>query len=125
MSEQRRSDPLTHDDGEDTEFWSAVQESPEYQELRATQRRFVIPASIVYIVIYFGFLIVTLNAPALFQTRLYGGLNIGFVLMTALFVLAWVAVLIHNSVARRKWDPRIERVRAQAEARDSDRPVTS
>lgn len=134
MSEQRRSDPHDsdvgdHSVGDHTDIWSTVQESPEYQELRTTQRRFVIPAAIVYLAVYFGFLLLTLTAPTLFQQRLHGGLNIGFVLMTAMFVLVWVAVLVHNRVARRHWDPRNERVRAQAERQDAasaaDRPVTS
>lgn len=125
MSEQRRSDPHDNDLPDDTDVWSAVQESPEYRELRATQRRFIIPAAIVYLAVYFGFLLLTLSAPTLFQQSLHGGLNIGFVLMTVVFVLVWVAVLVHNSVARRKWDPRNERVRAQAAAQGSDRSVRS
>lgn len=126
MSEQRCSDaPL--DDNPDV--WAAVQHSAEYQELRATQRRFLVPASVVYLAVYFGFLVLALGAPSLFQHQLHGGLNIGFVLLTAMFALVWVGVLVHNSVARRQWDPRIARVRAQAEARDAhagpDRPVSS
>jgi hypothetical protein len=58
---------------------------------------------------------------------LYGGLNIGFVLLTAMFVLVWIAVLVHNSIARRYWDPRIAQVRAQVQPPSthagSDRPV--
>jgi uncharacterized membrane protein (DUF485 family) len=128
MSEQRRSDPLDNP-SDDTDVWSAVQENPEYRELRAAQRRFLIPASVAYLVIYFGFLLLTLSAPTLFQQSLHGGLNVGFVLMTAMFVLVWVAVLVHNSVARRYWDPRNERVRAQAGRQGTesaaDRSVTS
>jgi hypothetical protein len=36
--------------------------------------------------------------------------------MTVMFVLAWVAVLVHNSIARRRWDPRVAKVRAEADA---------
>lgn len=124
MSEQRCSDAPLDDD---PDRWSAVQRSAEYRELRATQRRFLVPASVVYLVVYFGFLVLALNAPSLFGLRLYGGLNLGFVLLTAMFVLVWVGVLVHNSIARRHWDPRIARVRAEAESAGthtaSDRPV--
>lgn len=124
MSEQRRSDPTP----DDPDVWSTVQQSAEYQELRAARRRFLIPASVVYLAVYFGFLL-SLGAPTLFQQRLHGGLNIGFVLMTSMFVLVWVGVLVHNSVARRFWDPRTERVRARAgqthTPEEPDRSVTS
>lgn len=126
MSEQRCSDgPL--DDTPDV--WSAVRHSAEYRELRAAQRRFLVPASVVYLAVYFGFLVLALAAPSLFRQPLHGGLNLGFVLLTAMFVLVWVGVLVHNSIARRYWDPRIERVRSQAQPTGAptgqDRPVTS
>lgn len=100
--------------------WSELEHNPEYQELRRSQRRFLIPTSVIYLVVYFGFLIVTLSAPTLFRRTLHAGLNIGFLLMTAMFVLVWVAVLVHNSVARRRWDPRIARLQAEAEAPQHD-----
>jgi uncharacterized membrane protein (DUF485 family) len=126
MSEQRCSDaPLD----ENPDVWSTVQRSAEYREFRAAQRRFLVPASVVYLAVYFGFLLLTLGAPGLFQRQLHGGLNIGFVLLTAMFVLVWVGVLVHNSIARRYWDPRIARVRAQAQRHGTpsvpDRPTTS
>ncbi|MBO0875090.1 MAG: DUF485 domain-containing protein [Pseudonocardia sp.] len=124
MSEQRSSDAPPDDN---PDVWSTVQHSAEYRELRATQRRFLVPASVVYLVVYFGFLVLALGAPSLFQQPLYGGLNIGFVMLTAMFVLVWIAVLVHNSIARRSWDPRIARVRAQVQPpgthAGSDRPV--
>jgi uncharacterized membrane protein (DUF485 family) len=124
MSEQRCSDaPL--DDSPDV--WFVVQDSAEYRKLCAAQRRFLVPASVVYLAVYFGFLVLALGAPSLFQQPLYGGLNIGFVLLTAMFVLVWIAVLVHNSIARRYWDPRIAQVRAQVQPPSthagSDRPV--
>jgi uncharacterized membrane protein (DUF485 family) len=124
MSEQGCSDGPLEDD---RDVWSAVQDSAEYRELRAAQRRFLVPASVVYLAFYFGFLILALAAPSLFQHPLYGGLNTGFALLTAMFVLVWLGVLVHNSVARRYWDPRIERVRGQAQPSGTrgDRPVTS
>jgi len=113
MSEQLKHN--SSGDGFDPVDWSALQKSNEYQELRAAQRRFLIPASVVYLGVYFGFLLLTLGAPTLFGWSLHGGLNIGFVVMSTMFVLVWLGVLLHNRIARRYWDPRIERVRARAE----------
>lgn len=116
MSESVNPHPASQPDAVN---WSELERNPEYQELRRTQRRFLIPTSIVYLVVYFGFLIVTLSAPTLFRRTLHAGLNIGFLLMTAMFVLVWVAVLVHNSVARRRWDPRIARLHDEAAATTS------
>lgn len=102
--------------------WAEVRASDEYEQLRTARRRFLIPASATYLIVYFGFLVVALNAPALFGRSLHGGLNVGFVVMTALFILVWLGVLLHNAVARRRWDPRIDRVRAEATA-GSDQEV--
>jgi uncharacterized membrane protein (DUF485 family) len=115
------SEPVSHEDvsGQpDSVDWAAVRDSAEYQRLRAAQRRFLIPTSVIYLVVYFGFLVVALNAPALFGHALHGGLNVGFVVMTALFVLVWLGVLLHNAVARRRWDPRIARLRAEVSGGD-------
>jgi len=99
----------------DSVDWPAVEKSTEYQELRAAQRRFLIPASVVYLAVYFGFLLLTLGLPALFSQSLHGGLNLGFALMSSMFVLVWLGVLLHNRIAHRYWDPRIARVHARAE----------
>ena len=103
--------------------WRALRASAEYQDLRRSQRRFLIPASVIYLAVYFGFLLLSLSAPSLFRQQLHGGLNVGFVLMSAMFVLVWLGVLVHNRIARRSWDPRIERVRARAgQPREGDGP---
>jgi uncharacterized membrane protein (DUF485 family) len=96
--------------------WAAVRGSAEYENLRTARRRFLIPASAIYLIVYFGFLVLALNAPALFGRSLHAGLNVGFLAMTVMFVLVWLGVLLHNSIARRRWDPRIDRVRASATA---------
>ena len=110
------SEPVIHDS--EPVDWAELQQSAEYEKLRAAQRRFLIPASIGYLVVYFGFLVLVLNVPSLFSQPLHGGLNLGFVVMTAMFVLVWLGVLVHNAVARRRWDPLVERLRQRAAEAD-------
>lgn len=90
--------------------WDALERSPEYRELAAEKRSFVIPATVGYLTAYFGFLIVAGVAPDLMGRRLHGGITVGYALMAALFVLVWALVFAYGRLANRRWDSRAERV---------------
>lgn len=121
------SEPVSHDSASsqpDSVDWPAVRNSAEYDELRTAQRRFLIPASAVYLIVYFGFLVLALNVPTLFGHRVHLGLNVGFLVMSAMFVLVWLGVLLHNAIARRRWDPLIAELRAGAQG-TADHPAST
>jgi len=90
--------------------WDAIERSPEYRELEATKRRFILPATAGYLAAYFGFLVLAGQAPDFMGRRLAGGITVGFVLMGALFVVVWALVFAYRRVAGRDWDVQAARV---------------
>lgn len=94
--------------------WQAIETDPDYRELRAMRGRYIAPAAIVCFAAYFAFLVVAVNDPGLLGNAVHRGFTLGYLLMIVLFVIVWAVVLGYARMARRHWDPRVERVRADA-----------
>jgi uncharacterized membrane protein (DUF485 family) len=92
--------------------WQGIEQSPEYGELKGMQRRFLAPATVVYLAGYFGFLVLAASRPGFFGTRLHGGLNTGLLLMVAAYVLVWLLIVVYIRAANRRFDPQAANVRA-------------
>jgi uncharacterized membrane protein (DUF485 family) len=94
--------------------WRSIEQTKEYGELRGAQRRFLVPATAVYLIGYFGFVILAASRPGFFGTRLHGGLTAGLLLMFAVYVFVWLLVLAYNRVAHIRFDPLAQKVRELA-----------
>jgi len=96
--------------------WEVVERSGEYRRLRSMQRGFIVPATVGYLVVYFGFLLLAGLAPDLMGRRVFGGITLAFVLLIALFGVVWALVYVYVKVATERWDPQADRVIAEAES---------
>ena len=106
----RPADPAT---GDRTD-WDAIRDLPGYRELTRARRRVVLPASVVYLAGYFGFLLLAGLAPGALGHSVHGGLTVGFILMAAVFVLVWVVALVYVKVSNGRLDRQADEVSAQA-----------
>ena len=97
--------------------WRATEESPEFRELIRRKKAFVIPATIFFMVWYFGFIVLCGYAPD-FMGREFitDGLTVGYVLALTQFVMSWVLAAMYVRRANRTFDPLAERVREAAGA---------
>ena len=95
--------------------WRAIEESPEFRELIRRKKAFVIPATIFFMVWYFGFIALCGYAPD-FMGREFitDGLTIGYVLALTQFLMSWVLAAMYVRRANRVFDPLAERVREAA-----------
>lgn len=100
--------------------WKAVERSPEFRELIATRRRFVLPATIFYLAWYLGFILLAGYAPDFMARSVYEGLTVGYCLALTQFVMVAVLGLWYLKRADRVFDPLAQRAaqRALANARD-------
>lgn len=91
--------------------WARVARTSAFQELMQKKKRFIIPATIFFLVFYMGLPVLAgfttvLNAP------LVGALTWAWVYALAQFVMTWT--LMHLYVSRaNKWDDIVDRVRRQ------------
>ena len=105
-----------------TTNWEAVERSPEFRELVGKKKSFVLPATIFFLVWYFGFIILAGYAED-FMGREFitDGLTVGYVLALSQFVMTWVLGWMYLRRADNTFDPLAARAReAVTGARDGD-----
>jgi len=76
-------------DGSPSIDWIAAEQSPEFRELIAKRRAFVLPATIFFFVWYFGFILLAGYAPGFMGTPVYEGFTVGYLIALTQFVMVW------------------------------------
>jgi uncharacterized membrane protein (DUF485 family) len=90
--------------------WKAIERSPEFRELIAARRRFVLPATIFFLAWYLGFILLAGYAPDFMGRSVYEGLTVGYCLALTQFVMVGTLGLMYLRRAERVYDPLAEEV---------------
>lgn len=90
---------------EPTVDWKAVEQSPEFRELTAARRRFVLPATIFFLAWYIGFILLAGYAPDFMAESVHQGLTVGYCLALTQFVMVFVLGYAYLRRADRVYDP--------------------
>ena len=90
--------------------WEEIERSPEFRELTAARRRFVLPATIFFLAWYIGFILLAGYAPDLMKGSVYEGLTVGYCLALTQFVMVFVLGLMYLRRSERTYDPLAGRV---------------
>ena len=85
--------------------WESVEASPEFQELIASRRRFVLPATIFFLLWYMGFILLAAFAESLMAERVYQGLTVGYCLALTQFVMVFTLGYMYLRRADKVYDP--------------------
>jgi uncharacterized membrane protein (DUF485 family) len=85
--------------------WQAIEESPEFKELIAARRRFVLPATIFFLAWYIGFILLAGYAPDFMADSVYEGLTVGYCLALTQFVMVFVLGYTYLRRADTVYDP--------------------
>lgn len=93
----------------------AVEQSPQFVELKKKQRSFVFPLAIAFLVWYFTFVLLASFAPAFMATKVWGDITIGLLFGLGQFVTTFVITMWYVSYANRKLDPISAEIRAELE----------
>ncbi len=104
--------------------WKAIERSPEFRELIAARRRFVLPATIFFLAWYLGFILLAGYAPDFMARSVYEGLTVGYCLALTQFVMVGALGIMYLRRAARVYDPLAERVRRAASAAGADRDAS-
>ena len=97
--------------------WEAIERSPEFRELIAARRRFVLPATIFFLAWYIGFILLAGYAPDFMARSVHDGLTVGYCLALTQFVVVAVLGLMYLRRAERVYDPLAEDVVRRATKR--------
>jgi uncharacterized membrane protein (DUF485 family) len=94
--------------------WIAAERSPEFQELVRKRRAFVLPATIFYLVWFFGFILLTAYAEDFMGKSVIDGLTVGYCLALSQFIMVWVLTAMYLKRADRVFDPLARRAAERA-----------
>lgn len=93
----------TADEDVDVTDWERVAAAPEYKELVRAKLRFIIPATIFFVLYFFALPLLVGYAPALMERRVFGVVNIAYLFALSQFFMAWIIAALYVRVASR-WD---------------------
>jgi uncharacterized membrane protein (DUF485 family) len=94
--------------------WVAAERSPEFRELIARKRRFVIPATAFFMAWYLGFIALAGYAPDFMGESIYQGFTVGYGLALSQFVMTWALGWLYVRKADDEFDPLAERAARRA-----------
>ena len=94
--------------------WERAERSPEFRELIAAKRRFVVPATVFFLAWYLGFILLAGYASDFMGESVYQGLTVGYCLALTQFVMVFVLGVWYLKKADNDFDPLAERAAARA-----------
>ena len=100
---------LTADEDIDEADWGKVAAEEEFKALLAGKRRFIIPATVFFVVYYFALPVLVGYAPRLMERRVLGVINLAYLFALSQFLMAWVVAALYVRTAGR-WDETARRI---------------
>lgn len=75
------------------------------KKLIAAKLKHLVPMTAIFLVSYIGLTILAGFAKTFMGTRISGGLNLGFLLITLNYLLSWILAIVYVRVANDTFDP--------------------
>jgi len=104
-TEQRREiAPLSNGVSEEptsSASWERVAAMAEFKALLAAKLKFIVPATIFFLVYYFTLPILVGYAPHLMETKVLGVVNLAYVFALSQFFMAWILAALYLRAAGR------------------------
>ena len=100
----------------DVAHWEGLEQTDEFRQLVRSRLRFVLPATVFFLVYYFLLPIGNGLAPELMKTKVIGEVNIAYLFALSQFVMAWTLAYLYIRKANRVFDPLAAKLRARAAA---------
>ena len=81
--------------------WSLVTQMPEFRAMVRAKLRFIIPATLFFVIYYFALPVLVGYAPALMSKRVIGVVNIAYLFALSQFFMAWIIAGLYLRAAAR------------------------
>ena len=106
--------------GPDAPDFLSVQNSPEFQQLKRKQRRFIFPVAIAFLAWYGLYMYLAAYAHDFMSIRVSGNITTGLVFGVLQFVSTFLITLVYVSYANRVLDPAAEKLREAIQSKTSE-----
>jgi uncharacterized membrane protein (DUF485 family) len=83
------------------EDWDRIALTEKFQQLLREKRRFVIPATLFFIIYYFALPVLVGYFPGFMSRRVLGPLNIAYIFALSQFLMAWTIAWLYVRAAER------------------------
>lgn len=94
---------LTADEDIDVADWDRVAAMSEFKKLLSKKRKFIIPATVFFVIYYFSLPLLVGYAPNFMARKVFGVVNIAYLFALSQFFMAWIIAALYVRVAG-KWD---------------------
>lgn len=91
----------TADEDRDVADWDRIAALEEFKGLLAAKRRFIVPATIVFVVYYFALPALVGYAPEFMAKKVFGVVNIAYLFALSQFFMAWLIAVLYVRAAGR------------------------
>ena len=100
-SKAKPSHELTADEDRDVVDWQRLAATAEFKQLLKAKARFVVPATIFFIVYYFSLPLLVGYAPQLMAKKVLGVINVAYLFALSQFLMAWLLAWLYVRAAAR------------------------
>ena len=100
-SKAKPSHELTADEDRDVVDWQRFAATAEFKALLKAKARFIVPATIFFIVYYFSLPLLVGYAPQLMARKVLGVINVAYLFALSQFLMAWLLAWLYVRAAAR------------------------
>jgi len=100
--------------GGDVAYWEGLEQTDEFRRLIAARMRFVLPATVFFLVYYFLLPLANGLAPGFMRTDVFGHVNIAYLFALSQFLMAWLLAWFYIRQATNVFDRLAAMVRERA-----------
>ena len=91
----------TADEEPDVVEWERLAASERFRALLRAKRRFIVPATIFFVVYYFALPVLIGYAPAFMEKTVFGAVNLAYLFALSQFFVAWIIAALYVRAAAR------------------------
>jgi len=81
--------------------WERIAAMSTFQALLVAKQRFIIPATVFFLVYYFALPLLVGYAPQMMETKVLGVINLAYVFALSQFLMAWILAALYLRAAKR------------------------
>jgi uncharacterized membrane protein (DUF485 family) len=97
------SQPTSTKGGTSHVNWEAIEARPAFRSLLAQKAKFIVPATIFFLIYYLALPVLVGYCPDLMKKKVLGEVNIAYLFALSQFFMAWIIAFFYVRVAA-KWD---------------------
>ncbi len=101
MQTQKPAHETPDRDKVDAADWERLAALADFKALLAAKRRFIVPATVFFIVYYFALPVLVGYAPRLMAAKVFGVINVAYLFALSQFLVAWIVAVLYVRAASR------------------------